>query len=102
MSEPDDELWRPIAGYEGRYWVSTYGRVTSFFGSAPSGPVRKTTCEDGTDRLYLTRHGERTNHNVRDLVLATFVGPKPAGFIVRHRDGNRANCRLENLFYGPK
>jgi hypothetical protein len=34
---------------------------------------------------------------VAEIVLETFVGPRPAGHVVRFKDGNRLNCDLSNL-----
>jgi hypothetical protein len=37
---------------------------------------------------------------VHQMVLETFVGPRPEGMVCRHLDGNPSNNRLENLRWG--
>jgi hypothetical protein len=39
---------------------------------------------------------------VHDLVAAAFIGRKPMGLEVRHRDGNPANNAVSNLLYGTR
>lgn len=51
----------------------------------------------------LQRDGVAIAAAVHRLILAAFVGPCPAGFVCRHRDGDSTNNRLENLTWGtPK
>jgi len=37
--------------------------------------------------------------SVAELVLETFVGPRPEGHVPGWRNGNRGDCRAENLFW---
>lgn len=37
---------------------------------------------------------------LHNLVIEAFVGLRPHGMQTRHLDGNKLNCRLENLRYG--
>lgn len=39
---------------------------------------------------------------VHKLVLLAFHGPRPAGQVARWRDGDRLNCRADNLSWGPR
>lgn len=41
----------------------------------------------------------RKNANVHTLVAEAFLGPRPEGMVVHHKDGNRDNCHLSNLEY---
>ena len=34
---------------------------------------------------------------VAEILLETLVGPRPAGYVVRFKDGNRLNCELSDL-----
>jgi hypothetical protein len=112
MDETMPERWLPVVGYEGFYEVSDLGRVRSVdryvatgIGHRPSfrrGRVLKT----GTGTKYghmhvnLWANGSGVSRDVHQIVLTTFRGPRPAGMVIRHLDGDTANNRLANLAYG--
>lgn len=117
FSSGEREQWRPVVGYEGRYEVSSQGRVRSLdrliSNPLPSGTIRRqriagrvlkqTVCAaaGGYPRVTLRNgteeHGLRCVHIV---VLEAFVGPRPQGMVVRHLNGQQTDNRLENLSYG--
>ena len=41
--------------------------------------------------------GRQQTRLVAELVLESFVGPRPSGHILQFKDGNRLNCDLRNL-----
>ena len=100
-----DEEWRPVVGWEGLYEVSSLGRVRGVTrkdsqgrtvlgklkGIAPSGT--------GYPTVSLWRSGKDTTRTVHSLVAESFLGPRPEGFDVAHRDGTRTNNRVSNLRY---
>ncbi len=45
-------------------------------------------------------HGHQQTRLVAELVLEAFVGPRPLGYVLRFKDGNRLNCDLSNLEWG--
>ena len=47
--------------------------------------------------LYLNR--KRATPKVHNLVMTSFVGPKPDGIVVNHRSGVKMDNRLKNLEY---
>lgn len=106
MALPGEE-WRPVPGLEGRYDVSNMGRVRSYL---RPGSRTHSRCEEahlvrgGLMRGYptvLMKHGDVHKHRrVHQLVMLAFVGPPPAGHVVRHLDGVRTNNTLSNLVYG--
>ena len=50
---------------------------------------------------YMYVHLGRGNiRSVHSLVTEAFLGDRPDGFVVRHKNGNREDNRLENLEYG--
>jgi NUMOD4 motif-containing protein len=115
---PEQEMWRPIPGYEGRYEASTEGRVRSlgFYVSMnhASGKLvrfwkagrvfRPTPVSSGHLHVTLVDdHGVQSKHSVHRLVLLAHIGPpppnKPFGL---HQDDNPANNRLTNLYWGDR
>lgn len=94
------EEWRTVADAPD-YEVSNLGRVRSNKGKTPR--VLSSGANGwgySTHTLYV--HGETTFTYAHTLVLAAFVGPRPAGMDARHLDGNPGNNRLDNLAYGTR
>ena len=101
----ENEEWRPVAGYEGRYFVSNYGRVKSFL---TMGNCRKVGAEHahllkpkknncGYLRVALRANGKTTDASVHRLVAAAFIGELTDGMVVNHIDGCKTNNNLSNL-----
>lgn len=103
------EGWRPVPGLEGLLSVSNLGRFRTH--------ERKVPCRGGertlAPRILSTRpnvrhgyleltvrssEGKRT-YRAHKLVAAAFLGPRPNGLVINHKDGNRVNNRVENLEY---
>ena len=104
------ELWKPVVGWEGLYEVSSLCRVRSLPRSVRirggktrmmGGKVRKPrTLNHGHLTVFLyPGHCPRTVHS---LVAEAFIGPRPDGCVIRHRDGDPSNNRLDNLVYGTQ
>lgn len=87
------EEWRPIVGFSA-YMVSDHGRVYSHFSQKI---LRPGIGSHGYPTVRLTGKKTRTLHS---LVAETFIGPRPEGMEVRHKDGDRTNPALANLCYG--
>lgn len=105
------EEWLPIAGWEGYYEVSNWGRVRSVDRYVPilrrhcktykyaMGQIRKLSL---TQWQYLAvtlqaSKKRRISYLVHVLVLEAFVGPRPIGYDCNHRDGNKSNNHVDNL-----
>lgn len=105
------ERWLPVAGFEGLYEVSDFGRVRSLERTVCHGrnvtvtlrsKLRKMTNEDYPS-VILFSDGKRHRKQVHLLVIRAFRGVAPTGMQTRHLDGNSKNPRLDNLVYGtPK
>lgn len=102
------ESWASIAGYEGLYEVSDRGNVRSLQRFAPnrSGlrPIRDRLLVGNLDgRGYLivglSRLGVRRMFTVQRLVMNAFVGPRPHGYQINHKNGIKRDNRLDNLEY---
>lgn len=95
------EVWVPVAGYEGRYEVSSLGRVRSLNYNKTKGLV--IVLSPGSDRggylFYgLCLKGKVKPHKGHRLVAEAFIAkPEKDNLCVNHKDGNVKNNRVENL-----
>lgn len=107
------EIWKAIPGYEGAYEVSNLGRVRSLdhdvrlltrWGGYATRRVKGRVLSEGTENSYpsvnLWVGGKVTHRRIHVLVAAAFLGPRPAGLEVCHKDGRQQNCHADNLRYG--
>lgn len=103
------EEWRPIKGYEGKYEISSMGRVKAlpkfvnhsrnsnykvFHGEKV---IKSANNGNGYRYISLTINGKRKNHYIHRLVADAFLGGIPDGMVVDHIDHNRGNNAVENL-----
>lgn len=92
------ERWKSIAGYEGLYTVSTYGRVRSTARSGTRGGVLGVNvADDGYTRVSLSAKGVSKCLPVAALVLEAFVEPRPLGKECAHNNGNPQDNHVSNL-----
>ena len=56
--------------------------------------------KDGHVFVVLCKDGKMYNRYIHQLLLKTFVGPRPEGWVCRHLNGDPADNRLENLCWG--
>jgi hypothetical protein len=96
------ERWLPVPGYEENYGVSDMGRVLSRRRTgAKGGLVKQSYASTGGYCLVgLSRQAKRKVAKVHHIVAAAFIGPRPDGMLVLHRDDDPKNPRLDNLRYG--
>lgn len=100
QSTPDEE-WRPVVGYELLYLVSSTGRIHSLRRRGCSGgPVKTPLNRFGYPEANLAKDGYQRVFPVHILLAAAFLGPRPDGMLIRHLNGDSADCRLGNLAYG--
>lgn len=105
------EEWRAIEGFDGYYEVSDRGRVRSVErvverpGSSrggltvPERLLKLNVTPKGYFRVQLSKDGKPSNRLVHCLVAEAFIGPKPEGEQVNHKDGLKSNNQLSNLEY---
>lgn len=110
------ELWRPISGYEGRYDVSSCGRVRSLTRKIMTesgkyktinGRILKPRLEGHTiSKRYLFvslyKDGKEKQRKIHHLVLENFVGGRPPKMEGCHKDGNSLNNHVANLKWGTR
>lgn len=102
MSE--EEIWKPVVGWEEAYEVSSHGRIKRVLG----GPGRVSgrilgggVDKDGYITVLLMHDGVKGYKRVHRIVCEAFHGPAPAGKpLVLHNDDVRDNNHADNLRWG--
>jgi hypothetical protein len=91
----EQEIWKAIPGCEGRYEVSSVGRVRSLL---RGGRILKAALR-GRGYLMVAPviGGKNVTRQVHHLVLAAFVGPRPEGMVGCHANDVPFDNRVENL-----
>jgi hypothetical protein len=99
MEPQEQETWESVPGWEGLYLVSSFGRVRSLARNTTSGRLLKpwTRSRTGYPIYTLSKNGQPTHLPAHEVVLMTFVGPRPDGLVACHGDGDKTNNRLSNL-----
>lgn len=101
------EEWRPVVGWEGWYEVSDLGRVRRVR-RAPATrpglilvPSSNPNGKGGSPYpiVHLWKCCRGKAYAIHRLVLAAFVGPRPAGRVAHHKNADRSDNRLANLEY---
>lgn len=95
-------ICRPIKGFPG-YAICETGEVISFKGKKPRfmKPGRN-KCGHAKDYylcVSLVREDKTVLKTVHSLVAEAFLGPRPEGMVIDHKDGNSFNNHYTNLRY---
>ena len=91
------EIWKFIL--QGKYAVSTLGRIKSYHGLQPR-LLRPCVNRIGYELVTLRLHGiTHSSRLVHHIVAETFLGPRPSGKQINHRDGVKRNNAPTNLEY---
>ena len=103
------EHWKPVPGYDG-YDVSDRGRVRSYYAyngkghgwdvvDAPQRILSPSPDPQGYPGVSLCADGDKRRFRIASLVMLAFVGPRPDGLEVCHRDNNPGHNHIGNLRY---
>lgn len=101
-----EEKWKPIAGYEDIYEVSSLGNIRSKTrvmsnGKTLKGKTLKPYANKNTQHLQIMLHKGDSHkmHYVRRLVASAFVENPQHYTVVKHIDGNKNNNSADNLIW---
>lgn len=107
----EGEEWRAIPGFEDLYAVSNLGRVMNIARGPSRRPGRilkgmwmperypdgRCRRSGGYINMALLRGGKAVRRSVHFLVAESFLGPRPNGHEINHRNGIKTDNRVDNL-----
>lgn len=101
----EEEIWRPVEGYEGLYEVSSIGRIKSLKRVVRNNggyriiqeSIKKNSVDGkGYEYVWLWNKSGR-EHRVHKLVATAFIPNLENKPCIDHINGNRRDNRVENL-----
>lgn len=86
---------------KGKYEIGSDGSIFSsdFNNSGKRKQLKLYKDRDGYNVVWFTIKGVRRIHPVRKLVAESFLGKRPKGLVINHKNGIRDDDRVENLEY---
>lgn len=95
------EEWKWIKEFEGIYKVSNFGRVKSFKKTDEGYVLSNQNASGDYLRIVLidALNNRKKSIAIHVLVAEHFIGERPKGFHVHHKDGNKQNNIFTNLEY---
>ena len=87
------EIWKDINGFEGKYQVSTWGRIRNAKGKV----LKPYKNHKGYLKVALCKDGENYKRRVNRLVAESFIPNPDNKPQVDHLDGNKENNSISNL-----
>jgi hypothetical protein len=87
-------------------WPAYYGDTNGDVWSNHTGELRRLTKSNGPGNFHrhvgLYRDGQRTITTVANVILLTYVGPRPPKHLARHLDNDPLNTRPTNLKWATR
>lgn len=101
----EQERWLPIVWTNGTHEVSDQGQVRSVDRAGADGRRLKgrlmhpSNGTNGYRMLSIFVNKKTVTRTVHSIVAEAFIGPRPKGYEVNHKDGNKRNNAAANLEY---
>ena len=96
-----EEIWKDVVGYEGKYLISSTGKLKSILKNKEKLINGNLNCKKGYLQYTLNwKLKNKINHHfAHQLVAQSFLGHKPCGmnFVVDHINDIKTDNRVENL-----
>ena len=106
LSFDDLEVWLPVVGMETRYEVSSHGHLRSLPAwRSRSGGILKPSIHTHGYLYHSLRpeaNGPKKRFMMHVLVAEAFIGKRPPGQVVRHKDDDPTNNHVGNLLWGTQ
>lgn len=95
------EEWKWINDFQGIYQISNFGRVKSFKRCSGGYILSNTNTKgDYLSIILFDKHtGRKRSTRIHVLVAEHFIGERPTGYQIHHKDGNKQNNLVSNLEY---
>lgn len=94
----NNEIWKPINGYNGIYSVSNFGKIKRLKGyRCNNDRILKQSIRRGHLFVTLSKDGVSNNCYVHRLVAEAFLPNDDNLPIINHKDENPQNNRVDNL-----
>lgn len=100
------ETWKPLMGFEGRYMISSFGRLLSYYGKfnrlcslmSPCVDIRGYYATTLRNYNWITKEKKFSRVRIHVLVAEHFlIKPNIKKPVVNHLDGNKLNNAVTNL-----
>nr|DAG76872.1 MAG TPA: homing endonuclease [Caudoviricetes sp.] len=93
----ENEIWKPLVGYETEYLISSYGRLKSIKHGKSIILKPHINTRNGYVYYLVSKNGKSKNSRAHRLVALTFIPTSNTKLQVNHKDGNKTNNRADNL-----
>ena len=90
-------MWKDIESLNCKYQVSKSGKIRN---KKTKRILKPQTSKFGYQILTVRPNkNEQINIRIHQIVAETYIGEKPNGYVVNHKDGNKKNNNYKNLEY---
>lgn len=96
LDNHDGEIWRDISGYEGRYQISNFGRIKSFW-KGKTIILSPALSTKGYLYVRLSKNDKQRNAFLHRLTAMAFIPAAESKKQVNHIDGHKLNNHVLNL-----